>query len=170
MRILENNIEIYCNDDLRRSAFGQSYVRTCPIYLAALGREAVFGDMVKPFVIKNIVDTSDFSNVIGEGSEPFEVIGSIPKEYRQNLLDGMSGVASNLGVYVPEGYQLYAKTGTAETGEGQKPNAMFSGFVTDSSYPLAFIICVENGGYGSEVCVPIASSVLSVCKQVMDQG
>lgn len=115
---LENNIEIYCNDDLRRSAFGQSYVRTCPIYLAALGREAVFGDMVKPFVIKNIVDTSDFSNVIGEGSTPFDVIGSIPKEYRQNLLDGMSGVASNLGVYVPEGYQLYAKTGTAETGAG----------------------------------------------------
>lgn len=115
---LENNIEIYCNDDLRRSAFGQSYVRTCPIYLAALGREAVFGDMVKPFVIKNIVDTSDFNTVIEKGSEPFEVIGSIPKEYRQNLLDGMSGVASNLGVYVPEGYQLYAKTGTAETGAG----------------------------------------------------
>lgn len=115
---LENNIEIYCDDDLRRSAFGQSYVRTCPIYLAALAREAVFGDMVKPFVIKNIVDTNDFSNVLEEGSEPFEVIGSIPKEYRQNLLEGMSGVASNLGVYVPEGYQLYAKTGTAETGAG----------------------------------------------------
>lgn len=115
---LENNIEIYCDDDLRRSAFGQSYVRTCPIYLAALAREAVFGDMVKPFVIKNIVDTNDFSSVLDEGSKPFEVIGTIPKEYRQNLLDGMSGVASNLGIYVPEGYQLYAKTGTAETGAG----------------------------------------------------
>lgn len=115
---LENNIEVYCNDDLRRSAFGQSYVRTCPIYLAALGREAVFGDMVKPFVIRNIVDTNDFYNVIEQGSSPFEVIGSIPAEYRQNLLNGMNGVASNLGIYVPEGYQLYAKTGTAETGAG----------------------------------------------------
>lgn len=115
---LENNIEIYCNDDLRRSAFGQAYVRTCPIYLAALGREAVFGDMVKPFVLRNIVDTNDFYNVIGSGSTPFEVIGSIPQEYRQNLINGMSGVASNLGIYVPDGYQLYAKTGTAETGAG----------------------------------------------------
>lgn len=115
---LENNIEIYCNDDLRRSAFGQSYVRTCPIYLAALGREAVFGDMVKPFVIRNIVDTNDFYTVIEQGSTPFEVIGSIPPEYRQNLLNGMNGVASNLGIYVPGGYQLYAKTGTAETGAG----------------------------------------------------
>lgn len=115
---LENNIEIYCNDDLRRSAFGQAYVRTCPVYLAALGREAVFGDMVKPFVLRNIVDTNDFYSVIESGSTPFEVIGSIPAEYRQNLLDGMNGVASNLGIYVPDGYQLYAKTGTAETGAG----------------------------------------------------
>ncbi len=115
---LENNIEIYCNDDLRRSAFGQSYVRTCPLYLAALGREAVFGDMVKPFVVRNIVDTNDFYTVLEQGSTPFEVIGSIPQEYRQNLLNGMNGVASNLGIYVPEGYQLYAKTGTAETGAG----------------------------------------------------
>ncbi len=115
---LENNIEVYCNDDLRRSAFGQSYVRTCPIYLAALGREAVFGDMVKPFVIKNVVDTNDFYSVLEQGSAPYEVIGSIPPECRQNLLDGMSGVASNLGIYVPEGYQLFAKTGTAETGAG----------------------------------------------------
>ena len=115
---LENNIEIYCNDDLRRSAFGQSYVRTCPIYLAALGREAAFGDMVKPFVIKNIVDTNDFNKVIEEGSKPNEVIGSIPEELRQGLLDGMSGVAGNLGLYVPEGYHLLAKTGTAETGSG----------------------------------------------------
>lgn len=115
---LENNIEVYCSDDLRRSAFGQSYVRTCPIYLAALGREAVFGDMVKPFVIKNVVDTNDFYSVVEQGSAPYEIIGSIPPECRQNLLDGMSGVASNLGIYVPEGYQLFAKTGTAETGAG----------------------------------------------------
>ncbi len=50
--VISNNVEIYCNDDLRRTAFGQSYVLTCPIYLAALGREAAYGDMVKPFVMK----------------------------------------------------------------------------------------------------------------------
>lgn len=115
---MKNNIEIYCNDDLRRSAFGQSYVMTCPIYLAALGREAAYGEMVKPFVVKNIVDTTDFYNVIKEGSQPDEVIASIPQEYRQNLLDGMSGVARGLGISVPEGYEFYAKTGTAETWEG----------------------------------------------------
>ncbi|MDE6788158.1 MAG: peptidoglycan glycosyltransferase [Ruminococcus sp.] len=115
---ISNNIEIYCNDDLRRSAFGQSYVMTCPIYLAALGREAVFGDMVKPFTIKNIVDTNNVNTVIGAGSKDHDVIGTIPVDYRQNLLDGMTGVGGNLGIYVPSGYKFYAKTGTAETWEG----------------------------------------------------
>ncbi len=113
---IQNNIEITCNDDLRRSAFGQSYVLTCPIYLASLGREAVFGDMVRPFVLKNIVDTDNPANVLENGSVPNEVIASIPEEYRQNLLDGMLGVASGLGIYTD--FTFYAKTGTAETWEG----------------------------------------------------
>lgn len=115
---IENNIEIYCDDDLRRSAFGQSYVLTCPLFLAALGREAAFGDMVKPFVVQSIVDTNDCNSVLAGGTAPNEVIASIPQEYRQNLLDGMAGVASGLSVSVPDGYSFIAKTGTAETWEG----------------------------------------------------
>ena len=115
---IHNNIEIYCNDDLRRSAFGQAYVLTCPIYLAALGREAAFGDMVRPFVVKNTVDTNDCASVIKAGSKANDVIATIPPEYRENLLTGMSGVGSNIGIGVPAGYSFYAKTGTAETWEG----------------------------------------------------
>ena len=114
---LSNNIEIYCLDDLRRSAFGQSYVLTCPIFLAALGREAVFGDMVTPFVVKDIV-SSDGAQKIGEGSKALDVIASIPADYRQNLLNGMTGVGSGLGVQLPAGYSFYAKTGTAEGWKG----------------------------------------------------
>lgn len=60
-----------------------------------------------------------------------------------------------------------AKSGTAEV-EGQNPNAMFAGFVQDSNYPLAFIVIVEDAGSGSEVCVPIASSVLEACMASID--
>ena len=115
---LHNNIEIYCNDDLRRSAFGQSYVTTTPMYLAALGREAVFGDMVRPFTVKNYADTNDISQNQSEGSKAYDVICSIPENCRATLLEGMRGVANNFKFYPPEGYTLYAKTGTAETGSG----------------------------------------------------
>lgn len=115
---LHNNVEIYCQDDLRRTAFGQSYVLTSPMYLAALTREAVFGDMVRPFVLKNVVDTNDFGTVIEEGSKPNDVIASIPTNCREGLLNCMSGVGANIGIYAPEGYNFYAKTGTAETWMG----------------------------------------------------
>ncbi|MBO4878493.1 MAG: peptidoglycan glycosyltransferase [Ruminococcus sp.] len=115
---IHNNVEMYCNDDLRRTAFGQSYVLTCPIYLAALCHEAGLGDMYTPFVLKNTVDTNDFSKVLEKGSKSFDKIASIPEEYRENLWAGMLGVANDIGVWVPDGYTLYAKTGTAETWMG----------------------------------------------------
>ena len=115
---ITNNIEVYCLDDLRRSAFGQAYVRTCPIYLAALGREAIFGDMVKPFVLQQVVDTNDPYTQLVSGSQPYEVIGSIPENCRQNIIEGMRGVGANLNLYIPDGYEFFAKTGTAETGSG----------------------------------------------------
>ena len=63
--------------------------------------------------------------------------------------------------------KVCAKSGTAETGAGQTPNAMFAGFVADEEYPLAFIVVVENGGSGSAVAGPIAGTVLQACINVM---
>ena len=77
--------------------------------------------------------------------------------------------ATEAEYYFP-GLSVCAKTGTAEVGGEQKPNAMFTGFVDDEKYPLAFIVCVEDGGYGSTTCIPIASKVLEACKAVIDEG
>jgi peptidoglycan glycosyltransferase len=60
-----------------------------------------------------------------------------------------------------------AKSGTGQVGGGLRDNATFAGFVADEEYPLAFIVVVENAGYGKFVCVPILSKVLSVCREVM---
>lgn len=66
------------------------------------------------------------------------------------------------------GLTVCAKTGTGEVGGGKKPNAMFAGFVEDEQYPLAFMVAVEDGGYGVKVSVPIASKVLAACKEALD--
>lgn len=113
---IESSMEITCMDDLRRSAFGQAYVRTSPMFLATLCREAVFGDMVRPFMLQNVIDSSGAQSVISEGSAPYDVIASVPEDCRQNIIDGMLGVGSDLGIYAGENYTFYAKTGTAETG------------------------------------------------------
>lgn len=66
------------------------------------------------------------------------------------------------------GLTVCAKTGTAEMDGDQASNAMFAGFTLDEDYPFAFIVCVEEGGYGRATCVPIASRVLAACKEAME--
>ena len=83
-------------------------------------------------------------------------------EYMRNNVKAVYG-DGNFG-----GLPVCAKSGTSQLGGGQKSNAMFAGFVDSEQYPLAFIVVVENGGYGSHTCVPVISKVLSACKAVMD--
>lgn len=116
--VLHNNIEIYCDDDLRRTAFGQSYVLTCPIYIAAITNEAIHGSMARPFVLKNIVDTNDFSSKTAPGSTPCDTVCSLPENCTESIRNCMAGVGSDIGIYPPAGYQFFGKTGTAETWMG----------------------------------------------------
>lgn len=79
-----------------------------------------------------------------------------------------NNVQSVYGDWNFNGLSVCAKSGTSQLGGEQSPNAMFAGFVQDEEYPLAFIVVVENGGYGSHTCVPVLSKVLAACKTVMD--
>ena len=65
------------------------------------------------------------------------------------------------------GLTVCAKSGTGEVGGDKKPNAMFTGFVADEKYPLAFIVAVEEGGYGSRTCIPILKEVLEACVEAI---
>ena len=58
---------------------------------------------------------------------------------------------------------ICAKSCTGEVGGDKKPNAMFAGFVAEESCPLAFIVAIEDGGYGTQVCVPVISTILEAC-------
>ena len=44
---------------------------------------------------------------------------------------------------------------------------MFTGFVTDEGYPLAFIVAIEDGGYGRLTCVPVLEKVLLACREFL---
>jgi len=73
------------------------------------------------------------------------------------------------GEWMFPGLQVCAKSGTAETGAGKASNALFSGFVMDEQYPLAFIVVIEEGGSGAGAAAPVASQVLAACVTAMDQ-
>ena len=58
-----------------------------------------------------------------------------------------------------------AKSGTAEVGDDVDPHAWFVGFVDSEEYPYAFVVVVENGGWGSSVAGGIAATLLEAACQ-----
>lgn len=56
--------------------------------------------------------------------------------------------------------QLCAKTGTAEVGNGKRPNAWFAGFSKDPAHPYAFTVVIEDAGGGNTAAGTVASEVL----------
>ena len=143
---LTNTLSIESDDDLMRTGFGQANVRTSPLYLAALTREAVYGSLVRPFMLYQIVNTRDYTQQTGEGSKPYDTLAEIPAECREHLRECMAAVGSELDLSVPEGYTLYAKTGTAQT---QSADCLYicGGLVSDHDDIASMADCGDYSGY-----------------------
>ncbi len=134
-------------------------------FMTFLGAVAAGGRGVEPYLVEQItVDGSHtYEASVHKGDRLIsQNTAQILKEYLMNNVQQIYGAENFPGMTV------CAKTGTAEVGGDKRPNAMLTGFVADEAYPLAFIVTVEDGGYGSTVCVPILSQVLAACKEAMD--
>lgn len=131
-------------------------------FMGAIGGGGV---CVSPYIMKQV--NSGASVTYRADADSTQRIMS--RETAQTLQEYMrNNVISIYGSQNFPGLTVCAKSGTSQLGGEEVSNAMFSGFVSDEEYPLAFMVVVENGGYGSGTCVPILREVLSVCKQVMD--
>jgi len=135
-------------------------------FLTFVGAVARGGKGALPYVVEQIIVENSRTY-----SAKTEITNRVVSEETAELLREFmrNNVESKYGDENFPGLTVCAKTGTAEVGGDKKPNAMLAGFVADEEYPLAFIVCVEDGGYGKDVCIPIASKVLSACKYVLDR-
>lgn len=130
-------------------------------FLKFVGAIARGGKGVDPYIVKSI--KSDGMNSYVAKTKIDNRIMS--EQTAQTVAEYMANnVQVKYGSKNFHGLTVCAKTGTAEVGGNKKPNATLAGFVEDEQYPWAFIVVVEDGGYGAEVCIPIISQVLKVCK------
>ena len=92
----------------------------------------------------------------------------LPKETAQELQRMMrNNVTEKYGIENFPDLNICAKSGTAQVGGDQKSNAMFAGFITDEKYPLAFLVAIEDGGYGRQICIPVLTEILKTCMEIM---
>ncbi len=135
-------------------------------FMTFMGAIANGGNAAEPYImaqVRNGDEVTYEAETRKSGRLMAEEIAQTVKEYMRH------NVETVYGDWNFPGLKVCAKSGTSQLGGGQKSNAMFAGFVDSEDYPLAFMVVVENGGYGSHTCVPILSKVLGVCKAVMDQ-
>ena len=134
-------------------------------FMTFVGAIAADGRGVTPYLVEKI-SSDGITSYQARTQKEQRLMSASTAEKLQEMM--AFNVTDKYGSDNFPGLTVCAKTGTAEVGGGKKPNAMLSGFVADEEYPLAFIVAVEDGGYGRDVCVPILSKVLASCKAVLD--
>ena len=147
------------------SSIGQylDLVNPCA-FLTFMGAIANDGKAVTPYLVEEISvggnRTYDAKVQVGDAIVSKETAKTL-RQYMEYNVDTKYG-AENF-----PGFTVGAKTGTAEVDGGQKPNAMLAGIAQNETLPLAFIVCVEDAGYGKTVCVPIAAKVLEAAREAL---
>ena len=133
-------------------------------YLTFLGAIANDGVEVTPHFVERIVvgGQTTYEAVAADAGRIMSVdTAKTLQEFLRNNVENYYGDDSFPGL------QVCAKSGTAEVGGDKQPNAMVTGFVANEELPLAFIVVVEDGGYGRQVCTPIIASILAECQNAL---
>ncbi len=122
-----------------------------------MGAVANGGTAAIPYLIDSVKIENAISVHDGKTSMTDELIAPQTATSLQKMMK--NNVKKTYGEYNYPGLDIYAKSGTAERGDGYS-NTWFTGFLKDEKHPYAFIVCVEKGASGSGTAGPIANRVL----------
>ena len=147
------------------AGIGQAYDQINPCqYMSFVGSIANGGRSAQPYVV---------ASVEHEGKEKHraetQMQSYLNKDTADRLADLMCYAVDHNYVWACDfaGLEAGGKSGTAER-DGGRQDALFTGFLRDPDYPLAFIVVVEGGGAGSSTCLPIVQQVLNASVAAMN--
>ena len=134
-------------------------------YLTVMGVIANGGEAALPYIMDRVE-----GNMLGGYQHGKVTTGRVMERWVTDSVAQLmrNNVLNVYGAWQFPDLEVCAKSGTAELGPGDTPNATFAGFIRDENYPLAFIVIVEHGGAGSAAAAPIAGQVLNACVAAMD--
>lgn len=153
----KGSFEFPNNDDIALSWAGigqhKDLVNPCSM-MVFMGALANGGKAVKPTMISktNFINKNKGGKVLGEyvSEDIAEKIKSMMK----------STVEDNYGSSRFPGLDIYAKSGTAETGNGRS-DSWFVGFLGDEAHPYAFVTWIKGGGTGFITAGSVANDTLN---------
>jgi peptidoglycan glycosyltransferase len=160
------------------SAIGQYNDEVTPLQEAMLSAAvANNGTLMKPYLIQTVT-ASDLS--VLSSAQPTVLSQADSSAVANNVRQMMvavtqqsegTGYAYNSSA--EGGLTIAAKTGTAQTINGQQPNAVFTAFAPAGSGQTAKIavgVMISKGGYGASTAAPIAVDVIKAYLASVGQG
>lgn len=149
--------------DMAVASFGQRF-QISPIQLiSAYAAIANGGKLMKPRIVKELVDAD--GNVV-EKYEPEVVRNVISQKTSETLRDILEGVVSEgtgRNAYV-KGYRVAGKTGTSETLKKGVYIASFSGIAPADNPAICVLVAFDNptgdSYYGGVVAAPVAGKII----------
>ena len=153
------NVSNADDNALAWSGIGQYTDLVNPISMLIIcGAIANNGTPVKPYIISEISDGNILTNDKTKTEYYNQMISPSTNSVIADMLDYT--MLSHYGKDMFEGMDICAKTGTAEVGGGKQPNAWMVGYSKDEDFPYAFVVVVEEGGYGISSAGPIAVTAM----------
>lgn len=146
-------------NELGWSGVGQYTDLANPFHMLELmGAIAEEGTPVKPYLIKKITTGFGLATRQGSAEQGKQMVKPETAEKLKTYL--RYNVTKSYGDWRFPGMKVCAKTGTAEVGNGKKPNCWMVGFSSDEKTPLAFVVMVENQSYSLSSAGKVASALM----------
>lgn len=144
--------------ELGWAGIGQYTTLVSPYHMmTVMGAIANSGTYIQPYLVDSIETQLGFSIPKGGTKDgktymPADVANTMKDLLRNN-------VATYYGDSKFPNLKMCGKTGTAEL-DNEKSHAWFVGFSLNENCPYAIAVCVQNGGSGYDVAIPIANKVM----------
>ena len=145
--------------DIAWASVGQYKTLVNPYHmLTVLGAVANDGTAVLPYTVESVTTPGGrvVEKTVAQSREYItpSVANAVKDMMRNN-------VETNYGDYKFNNLSMCGKTGTAEVSDEEAPHSWFVGFSQNPSCPVAIVVVVENGGWGSGSALPVASEVMA---------
>lgn len=127
-------------------------VNPCQMLMLA-GAIANGGQAVTPYVVAQSSKLLDFKGQVNKNIQLSETDAKIMRKLMRSNVENYYGDSRFPNL------QFCGKTGSAEV-IGGRSHAWFFGFSLREDFPVAIVVCLENGGIGLNNAVPAANKVL----------
>lgn len=135
----------------------QDLVNPCSM-MVYMGAIANGGKAANPRILNSVKYQNGFNAGFQVKTKTDELINKDTAGELESMM--RNNVVSNYKQSNFPGLNICAKSGTAQLSTGKKPHSWFVGFIRNKDYPYAFVVLVENGGWGSEVAGKVANTVM----------